>query len=134
MERQEQEIFSSAWSLWYFFAAHPQRVVPNPALLIRRATEIITRIRTSLRRQLRALSAQGVQVSIASKKVLWDGEPALWLTMDSEDAVAVYETLEAVIQAIRQAVRTVPETELRRYVLDFQWPYVVVVPWYAGDH
>ena len=115
-----------------FFAAHPQRVVPNPASLIRRATEIITRIRTSLRRQLGALAARGVHVTIVSERVLWDGEPALWLTMDGEDALALYQTCEAVVRAIRQAVRREPETDLRRHVLDFQWPYVVVVPLVRG--
>jgi hypothetical protein len=132
LERREQQRFTDAWYLWYFFAAQPRRVVPNPQSLMEQATEIIKRIRTSLRRQLRALSAGEVQVSITSEKALWDFEPALWLTIDGENTVAVYQILEAIIHAIRQAVRTVPETELRRYVLDLHWPSVVVVPLVRG--
>jgi len=132
VERQERQSFTEAWYLWYFFGAHPRRVVSNPPSLIGQATDIVKRIRTSLRRQLRALSAREVQVSITSEKALWDFEPALWLTINGEDAVAVYQMLEAIIQAMRQAVRTVPETELRRYVLNFHWPYVVVVPLVRG--
>ncbi len=132
VERQERQSFTEAWYLWYFFGAHPRRVVSIPQSLIGQATEIVKRIHTSLRRQLRALSAGEVEVSIASEKALWDFEPALRLTINGEDAVAVYQSLEPVIQAIRQAAHTVPETELRGNVLDFHWPYVVVVPLVRG--
>jgi hypothetical protein len=82
VERQERQSFTEAWYLWYFFGAHPRRVVSNAQSLIGQATEIVKRIRTSLRRQLRALSAGEVEVSIASEKALWDFEPALWLTIN----------------------------------------------------
>lgn len=132
VECQEQQSFSYAWCLWYFFGAQPRRLVLHPQTLIGQATECIKRIRNALLRRLHALSGREVRVSITSEEVLWNSEPALWLTMDGKDAVIVYQTLEAVMQAIRQAVCKVPKTELRRYVLDFHWPYVVIVPRVRG--
>lgn len=132
IERQEQHLYRQAWYFWYFFANQPQRHVPHPHSLIGQATESVQHIRKALLKEFRKLSKGGVQVRIVSEDVLWEFSPALWLTMDGDDPITVYETFEHVLDAIRQAVRKVPETELRRYMLDFHWPYIVVVPLVQG--
>jgi hypothetical protein len=132
VECEEQQSFRYAWSLWYFFGAQPRRLVLRPQTLLGQTTEIMKRIRSSLLRRLRALSGREICVSITSEEVLWHFEPALWLTIDGKDPVTVHQMLETVIQTIREAVRRVPETKLREYVLDFYWPYVVIVSLVRG--
>jgi hypothetical protein len=132
IERQERHLYRQSWYFWYFFANQPQRTTPNPHSLIREATDSIQRIRTALLKEFRRFSKGGVQVRIASEEVLWEFSPALWITVDSDNPLTVYEAFEQVLDAIRQAVKKARETELRRYVLDFNWPYVVVVPLVQG--
>ncbi|MDW8227496.1 MAG: hypothetical protein RMJ60_06830 [Anaerolineales bacterium] len=132
IEQQERHLYKQAWYLWYFFADQPQRIVSHPHSLIEQATDSAQRIRKALLKEVRRLSKGRVHVRIVSEEVLWECSPALWLTIDGDDLVAIYETFERVLEALRQAVRKVPETELRQYVLDFNWPYVVVVPMVQG--
>ena len=132
IERQEQSLYRQSWYYWYFFANQPQRIVTHPHSLIGQAADSAQRIRRALLKEFRRLSKGKVQVRIVSEDVLWEFSPALWLTMDGDDPIAVYETFEHVLDAIRQAVKKARETELRRYVLDFNWPYVIVVPLVQG--
>lgn len=132
IEQQERHLYRQAWYFWYFFANQPQRIVPHPHSLIEQATDNAQRIRKALLKEVRRLSKGRVCVRIVSEEVLWECSPALWLTIDGEDLVAVYEAFEHVLDALRQAVRKVSETGLRQCVLDFNWPYVVVVPMVQG--
>jgi hypothetical protein len=132
IERQEQNIYRQIWNLWYFFDTQPQRVIPTTHKLTDQATDVLKRIRQALLREFRALSKGEVRIRIASEKALWDFEAALWVVIDGSDAIAAYQAFEQTIHAIRQAVRKVPETDLRRYLLDFYWPYVVIIPLVRG--
>ncbi len=92
IEGQEKNIYRQVWHLWYIFATQPQCVIPKPHILIEQAAEIIKRIRKILLKEFRSLLPGGIQVRIVSEKTLWDFKPALWLTIDSDDALTVYET------------------------------------------
>lgn len=132
VERQEQNIYRQTWYLWYFFGSQPRRIVPQPQKLTGQAMDYVRRMRQSLVRETRSLLLGGVTVRIASERTLWESQPALWLTIDGDDTVAVYQAFEGVVQAIRKTVGKVPDDNLRRYMLDFFWPFVVIVPLVRG--
>jgi hypothetical protein len=73
-----------------------------------------------------------LQASILSEKVLWEAEPALWLQVDGKTPIEVYNAIEAIVRAIRQAIIAVPQSELRRYAIDFTWTTLLVVPLVQG--
>jgi hypothetical protein len=133
LEHQEEDILTRVWSMWYFFAFHPHRVIQNPLEeLSKRPDNVLTQMKKNIRREFRQLSSDTRQVNIASEDILWDDQPVLWVTIDGNDALDVYKCADEVIVAIRAAINKVEATELRRYVLDFHWPYVVIVPLVRG--
>jgi len=71
-------------------------------------------------------------VTIISKDNLWESKPSLWLTVNGKNAVDVYNSVEQVITAIRRALHESKDTELRRYILNFYWPHVVIIPLVQG--
>ncbi len=133
LEHQENSVYSRVWSLWYFFTFHPEQVLHDASeKCTRQLTNTIRRVRNNLRQKLEATSSGSIHINIASEDILWEQERALWLTIDGKNAVEVYNSVESVITTIRQAVCEVENTELRRYALDFNWPFVVIVPLVRG--
>jgi hypothetical protein len=132
LERQELHTHRQAWDLWYFFAHQPLRVVSHPQRLLGEVAESMKRMRRALMREVRTLSQGQIAVQIVSETAHWDGEPVLWLSIDGEDTAAVYQAFEEVLRVVRKAVRSVPDTQLRRCLLEFHWRYLVVVPLVRG--
>ena len=133
LERKEKDMLNRLWSMWYFFAFHPHRVIQNSLKkLSKRPENVLKQMRKNIRREFRQLSSDTQRVNIASENILWDDQPALWVTIDGKDALDVYNCADEVIMAIRAAIGKVEATELRRYVLDFHWPHLVIVPLIRG--
>ncbi|MGA9994777.1 MAG: hypothetical protein WBP93_05140 [Pyrinomonadaceae bacterium] len=135
LAKEEQKVFSNLWSMWYFFALTPKKVMQNAAEeAARESSGLIRTIRLDLKQKLRRLSSDTLQIEIASESILWDETSALWMTIDAHDAWDVHSALPDVIDAIRGAVSKVRATDLRRYVLDFHYPYIVIVPLVRGKY
>lgn len=133
LERRETELVTSVWCMWYHFAFHPEQVMADaPRECRRRYTAVMRQVRENLRRDLRELSSDTLRISIASETAFWDSLPALWVTIDGEDAVAAYGSVEEIIGAVRGAIGRVEATELRRFAVEQHWPFVVVVPLFRG--
>jgi hypothetical protein len=132
LDQEENDTISRIWAMWYFFAHHPKRVVQNARTeCLREQLGLMKKIRLRLRDALRRASSDEIKITIVSESVTWEDDPALWITVDAHQPWDIYESLGIIINAIRQAV-LVGEKELRRYTLDFFWPYVVVVPLTRG--
>jgi hypothetical protein len=135
LDGEEQKIFRRVWNMWYFFAFHPGKVMQDAAEECARAPQGILRtIRLDLRTRLRRMSTGDLRLSIVSEEMLWDERPALWLTADARSPVDAFGSLPTLFGEIREAVRKVKNDELRRYVLDMNWPYVVIVPLVRGRY
>jgi len=135
LEQEEQKIFHEVWPLWYFFAFHPERVMQNALEeCSRESLGLLRKIRLELRQRLKRISSADLQVSVVSESLPWEGTPALWLTIDAHYAWDIYGALPSVLDAISEAVRKVKNTELRRYMLEFNYPEVVLVPLVRGKY
>jgi hypothetical protein len=132
LDRQEENLCRHVWNLWYVFETQPQRVVHNTHVLTAQVIEVLNQVRQSFQKECRKLSNDNVKLRNVSETLLWELTPALWMTIDGKDAIETYNAVENVIVALRKAVARVPDTPLRRYVLDFHWPFVVVIPLVRG--
>lgn len=133
LERQEREASYSLWCLWYFFAFYSNRRFQNPSQnCIQQFNNKVKEIKNSIRRELRDISSNSVQISILSEDVEWEKERTLWLKIDGENAFKVYETVETVVTAIQRAINSVHSNDLRRYAIDFTWSNTVIVPLVRG--
>jgi len=133
LERLEQATFDQLWCSWYFFAFHPTQQFRNATWQAKQEfSDQVRDIRASIQRELRKISQNGFSASILSEKVLWEGEPALWVQVDGDTPIEVYTAIEAIVAAIRQAIIAIPQSELRRYAIDFTWSTILVVPLVKG--
>lgn len=133
LERREQQLFNQVWALWYFFAVHPNQVLQNPQQdSLKRLENAIQEVRKHLRRELKRLSSDTLQIQIASEKILWEDTPALWLTIDGINPVEVYSSVEHVVKAVQKAVHTVEEPVLQQSFLPFHWSSIAIVPLIRG--
>jgi hypothetical protein len=133
LERKERLVFDQLWCSWYFFAFQPTQHFNNATWQAKQEFRSQVRaIETSLKKELRKISQNGVSASIISNNVLWKSEPSLWLQVDVEDPCDIYAAADDVIAAIRQAIVAIPQSELRRYAIDLTWSSILVVPLVQG--
>ena len=93
----------------------------------RQAAAVMNKTRLKLRDGFRSKSFQVARVTVASDSIAWEGQPALWLIVDVDRPWDIYQALDPVVNVLRNAA-TVGEKEFRRHLLDFNWPYVAIVP------
>ncbi len=133
LELQEQRVFSRLWNMWYFFAFHPQLIMPNA---IEECTEKLKAkrqmVQRDVRKAFRRLAQEGLQVDILSSTMPWNREPALWITVDAKEPLDAYSSGEHVIAVLRKAIHRVNEKLLRRYALGFLTASALIVPVVQG--
>jgi hypothetical protein len=132
LDRIESEQIRRIWAMWFLFATHPERLIQNPSRECgAEQLGLMKKIRIRLRDALRKSSSKEVRITIASETLSWDDEVALWLTIDADQPWDIYEKLSVIVTEIQQAVM-IGDPELRRYTLEFYWPYVVIIPLTRG--
>jgi hypothetical protein len=132
LNRLERETIWRIWTTWYFFAIHPDKVIQSASSqCAREATNLLRQIRQRLRDRLRGKSSDKPKISIVSETLTWNEDPALWITVDVTQPWDTYAALGTVIAELKQAVQ-IGDEELRRYMLDIFWPYLVVIPLTRG--
>ncbi len=132
LERQEEKLYQRAWDLWYLFETHPEYNAQNKRELGVQVFNMLCELRLAFNRECRKYSNANVKLERISESLMWEQEPALWVTIDGQDAVMTYNAVEKVVIALREAIRKMPDISLRRYVLDFHWPSAVVIPLVRG--
>jgi len=133
LERQENDTLSDVWSLWYFFALHPTRRLQNAQQECKEELNNKTkRVIKTLKKELRAISSEELQVNISSEILSWEKEPALCLTIDGKNSLDVYNSIDRVINLVREALNSIENIELRRYTLESTWSNVAIVPLVKG--
>jgi len=132
LNRLEHETIWLIWSMWYVFANHPNRLIQSASsTCAQEASNLLRRIRQRLRDRLKSKSSDDLKISIISETLTWNEEPALWITVDVTQPWDVNAAFETVITELKQAIRLGDE-DLRRYMLDISWPYLVVIPLTRG--
>lgn len=133
LDHHEQRVFKRVWDKWCSFAFHPSRVLPNPtqdtARLIR---DLLKRIRNDLRQELSTRSSDMLRFDLLPEVVPWDDQPALSLTIDGRYPADVYSSVEGALEAISQVISRDIDDDLQRFVLNFFWSVVVIVPLVRG--
>ncbi len=133
LERSEQAVFSELWCSWYFFAFHPNRRFQNAIWDCRQQfSNQVREVRNNVKREIRRISQNGLQIRILSEEVLWEEERSLWLVIDGENAFHVYNAVEGVVSAIRRAIAVAQNHELRHYAITLTWANIVIVPLVKG--
>lgn len=129
LEHEENEVLNVIADMWLFFAMRPRLVLQNPKEdCSDKALTRLKEIKKHLRRNWKHLEAKGINVEVLSDSVRWERDPALWITVDSEDAFESFNAIEAVLRSTQEAVQKVGDRETTELILDRHWNYFLVIP------
>jgi hypothetical protein len=128
LERLELEVFAPFWKLWYFFAFHPTRCFGRASQeCVVLFNKKVKEVRKSIKNELKSASSDTLRIEILSETIQWDDIPTLWLKIDGDSVVNVYENIKATVTAIKKAIKSVHANDLRRYSIKFTWPSIVIL-------
>ncbi len=133
LERQEEHILTGAWEMWYIFVFHPERFAQQAAEHChQQVTGLLSQVRKHLQKTFQESSSEATRATILSEQVSWEDQPALWIAIDGQRPIDAYAKLETVLQALRSAVSSIKNIEMRPYLLTVFWAQVVIVPRVKG--
>ncbi|HOZ45223.1 MAG TPA: hypothetical protein PLO37_03555 [Candidatus Hydrogenedentes bacterium] len=134
LEHRERDGFDSLWALWYDFVRSPRLVIKKEPVRICRNKE--GRLRTGLLRacdsQFLSLDVTGCSARIVLSGPRLDGQPAIWIVLDSETAISSHLASADVLTALRSACAKQTDGERLQRLLDREWSQIAVVPCVKG--
>lgn len=129
LDGQERVVYRRVWNIWYLFTSQPDLRLKNPSQKsANRFDNLKKGIRNNLKKELRSISCESLWFQIVSEDTLWGDEGGLWIKIDGENPIDVYNSLESVLTAIHQVFLEVNNKDLRHHVIDLNWPFVVIIP------
>lgn len=135
LEAREQKFFPVAWALWYQFVNHPELKCDAADI---RSLSAFERAQDTLRQKisygLLKLAPMGWQCSIFSETLSWEGQPALWMILDVDKPLTLFEAYPQLIQQLEMAFSPMDIGTLEQYVLDHKWPHILVIPYVNGHY
>jgi len=135
LEAREQKFFPVAWALWYQFVNHPELKWDAADI---RSLSAFKRAQDTLRQKiidgLLKLAPMEWRCSIFSETFLWEGQPALWMILDADKPVTLFEAYPQLIQQLEMAFSPMDIGTLEQYVLDHKWPHILVIPYVNGHY
>lgn len=135
LECREQELFPVTWALWFQFVNQPDLKCNAVDLRSVSAMDrILDDLRKKLRNQLEAHQSSGCRCRILSEQIPWEESPALWLALDADEPLGVFEGLENILQLLKAAIRPLDIGTLKQYVLDHSWTHILIVPLLSGQY
>jgi hypothetical protein len=133
LERQEMQIVSHIWDLWYFFAYRPDLIIQNALQECTRRNSLKQKaVYENLEKSFQNLRGKGLEVKTLDTKVEWDQQPTLWLTVDTQRVEDMYSAGELLAAKINKAIHRVKDKLLRRYALNLPYTNVFIVPLVQG--
>lgn len=135
LETQERRIYPNVWALWYKFVNHPEGRCDSANIRAVAALERAqNKLRDNIKGELHALSSSGVACSIHDEAVLWKGRPGLWLVVNAQSALALFEAFARILLVLEEAFTPIEFGSLEHYVLDMKWSHILIVPHIAGEY
>jgi len=135
LELREQELFPVTWALWFQFVNQPELKCNAADLRSLSAMDrILDDLRKNLKNQLEAHQSSGWKCRIIGEEIPWEESRALWLALDADEPLGVYEGLENILQLLKTAIRPLDIGTLKQYVLDQGWTHILIVPFLSGRY
>jgi len=133
LEQEEQQVLNSIWCFWYFFINDSSHHWNTPgkavaAQLEKRKVSIRERIKQGLERA----STDDVVIKCLHSSPLYENEPALWVTIDGENPIDVYNQFEEMYKQILVSLGEIKLHSIDYYALQFQFSHLVVLPLVRG--
>lgn len=89
-------------------------------------------IRGHLRSVLQRASGPGISFRIYDTEARWESEPTLWIVCDAADPSRLFDASRVAEKCLHRALNTCRSNAAHRFLVDFYWPRIVLVPLLLG--
>lgn len=133
LEQAETSAFEGLWQLWYLFAFFPNRVYLDPYKeAARLMDDVLERTYKDLSMSLLRSPDLPAATLVYRDGPHWNGQPALWVLIDADEAGKEHEYVGVVLDILVQILPRDEERFLRFYVYHELCDHLVVVPLLNG--
>jgi len=128
LEKKEIKVLQNIADLWLPFAIRPQAHYQNPAKDSRDWHQRrLKEIKKHLRKSWRDIKTNNTNIRIISEDVLWNGDSAIWIAIDSSDLLEANDLIEVIIGSIQKAVVTVGDKGTTELILNRFWEHFLIM-------
>lgn len=132
-DAEELFIAKRLWPLWYSLTTRPRLVVTDASnRCLARVESALDTIKESVCVTPRGELGNKVSIRIVSDDTLWEGEPALWVTIDSREAIDSHLGFQYVIESVKRVLHTGSDPQLRQEAACLKWPHIIIIPLLCG--
>jgi len=129
LEYREQKLFPGLYHLWYFFALHPQRTIPNAKKECRQKfRQVQQKMKTQLRRRFKQLATENLTIDLLPNLQPDKNDLTLWIKIDGTDAIEVFNLVESLTSVIREVLQKAENLGIKIFALENEWSVVAILP------
>lgn len=133
LERNELEVFSRLWPLWYYFSHFPRSNFSNPGKQIPfRINGKLEAIYQGFDEGISNVRDERCDVYRISTDLQWDNGPTIWIQLDVENPMLINEKCEELIASLRETIGRVTWGDLNYILIQENLKYTVILPTVRG--
>ena len=133
LEQNEAELLFEVWCLWYFYAYEPQNIIPRALHRVPiKVQHEKSRIERLLQKALEEVRTEDAGTAIFPASLKWKGEHAIWIGLDVQDPIVLYQAFETLVRALQTALGGITFKDLAYHLIQEHYQYVVIIPTVKG--
>ena len=133
LEKKEAKVLKDIWCLWYFFINKPAQKWDLPGKTTsRQLGKEIHILRERIEHAVKLVSTVDYEFQCLPNIHVFEGAPALWITLNGECPIDVYSKIELFFEQLSKSLGEIKLHSLGYYALQFQWENLVIVPLCRG--
>ena len=133
LERRENEVLATSWTLWYFYAYEPWKGASSPQWQVPQWMDRARRqVKARVQQALETIRTSECRTVLVDYDRQWQDSPTLWAKLELSDPTNLYATLEAFPKALRDALEGVGLGSLIDYLIQEVCQYIVIIPIIRG--
>jgi hypothetical protein len=134
LEKRELIAFYRVWCMWYFFSTDPNLTHRNPEKkYVTSVDKMIIDIKKNIQKRLSALSSERLSISIASYDLLFEDKTAIWISIDGDNGLDVFNSLEKIAPEVFNSINGFRDKDLARRAFGMMWPLIIIIPKIKGN-
>lgn len=133
LEKEETNILERIWVLWYFFCFYPGKNLQRAyyefkPVIDKKSKKYIKALEKNLKHNFPTAN-----IKVFEHDTLWNKKTALFLIVDAENPVEVYESFNNLINKIKEVFRSREKTGQGQYIFEMKtWSEAIIIPLVQG--
>ena len=133
LEKKEKDILHTIWNLWFLFIERSGKKVGSPkATASSYLTAKVKQLKKLIVSTLRKESNEQIRFQVTNDHLQYNRSPALWLTVNGNNPIAVYSAAEHLFNALMQAMGKIKLHSIEYYSIHFSIQNIILLPLCRG--